>query len=147
MQVQVHPKTTTTLYLSHGPPAAAESQQSLQPPQYAQQPPQPPPLMEPVRLIPNRRAPSPFRYSRNNETGAKARAPINVYRFNNPALQTSKLRPTFRTPTGGCFFFWFFFFWTNSADGSVGDRVARTTFAVIDRIHSSYQRETPATQS
>ena len=111
MQLQVHPRTTTTtLYLSRGPPAAAESQQSLQPPQYAQQPPSP--LVEPVRLVPNRRAPSPMRYSRNNETGgAKTRQLADVYRFNNPALQTSKLRPSFRTPTGtlGEFFFCFFF--------------------------------------
>lgn len=88
----VHPLPSRTLYLSSAPP---ESQQSLQPPQYAQQP----PLTEPVRLVPNRRAPSPRRYSRNHETGTKAKPPVDVYRFHNPALQTSKLRPSFRMPT------------------------------------------------
>jgi hypothetical protein len=81
-----------TLYLSPGPP---DSQQSLQePPQYAHQP----PPAEPVRLVPNRRAPSPMRI-RINETGPKPKPPVDVHRFNNPAMQTSKLRPSFRTPT------------------------------------------------
>ena len=84
----------------------SETQSPFSDPQQIQLQQQPPEYSEPVRLTPNRRAPSP----NNNETPATTK-PIfdkplndNVYRFNNPALQNSRVKkPSFRSPTGACF--------------------------------------------
>ena len=85
------------------PPPAQQSPQPqpqprpAQPPQYVEELP-----TEPVRLIPNRRAPSPM--PNYNETYTRQPKPAvdNTSRFNNPAMQISKLRPGFRTPIGVC---------------------------------------------
>jgi hypothetical protein len=94
-----------------GTDSPSPSPQQGRPPQYVLEQQQSPPT-EPVRLIPNRRAPSPTHF-RDPAAGAAAAAPrpklqLQVdhgARFNNPAMQTSKTRPSFRTPIGACFFF------------------------------------------
>jgi len=87
------PVPQRTLYLGPGSPDSEQSVPQSQPPQYVQQQ----ALVEPVRLVPNRRAPSPGpKFS--PEIPARPKLPIDsIYRFNNPAMRTSKLKPSFRT--------------------------------------------------
>ena len=85
-----------------------DSPSPAQPPQYVleqQQQQQQSPTTEPVRLIPNRRAPSPALFRDPSAASAAALRPKpqvvdHGERFNNPAMQISKMGPSFRTPIG-----------------------------------------------